>query len=469
MRYRCRMAMLGGMELKEYAALDAVGLAELIRGGEVGAGEVERVARRALAEADELVGGLAAAPFEPALEWAADGPFAGVPFLIKDVPIAAGVGFGLGTRVIPEGVAPARDSELMRRFRRAGLVTLGRTAMDELGMGFSGGGVRNPYDPARGAGGSSAGAAALVAAGAVPLAHGNDGAGSIRVPASCCGLVGLKPSRGRVPCGPDVGEGAFGLLYEFALTRTVRDAAHLLDAVHGPAAGDKYTAPPPGRPYAAAIAAPAPRLRVALTTAAGNGAPVDPQVVAATERAGRLLERLGHHVEAAGPQVDFDAVIEGVRGEAVATAAPFLLAPRPPDPAGLQAVSRRLLDEVRGLSALDLVRALDAHNRVARAVGEFFTGYDLLVTPVLAQPPAVHGALDYDNPAYTVDGWLRRLFDYGPFTAVFNIAGQPAVSLPLGRTAAGLPIGVQLVAGYGRDDLLLQVAAALESEFVTRS
>lgn len=193
--------------------------------------------------------------------------------------------------------------------------------------------------------------------------------------------------------------------------------------------------------------------------------PVDPEVAAAAARAGRLLERAGHNVEAASPAVDHDAVIEGLRGEAVACVAPLLLAPRPPDPGRLRAVGRRALEEVRGLGALDLVRSFDAHNRVSRAVGAFFDDYDLLVTPVLAGPPAPLGVPDDDEPGYTLEGWLRRLCEYAPFTAVFNIAGQPAVSLPLGRTAAGLPVGVQLVAGYGRDDLLLQVAAALESEF----
>jgi amidase len=355
----------------------------------------------------------------------------------------------------------------MGRFRAAGLVTLGSTTMPEMGLSFSTesilhGPTRNPWDVSRGVGGSSGGAAALVAAGAVPVAHGNDGAGSIRVPASCCGLVGLKPSRGRTPCGPDVGESAFGAVYEFALTRTVRDVAHLLDAVAGPGVGDKYTAPPPTGRYADELGADPGHLRVAVTTQAWSGVAVDPEVAAAAVQAGQVLEQLGHVVTEASPAIDWDCVLRGSVAETIAIAAPFLMAPRQPDPAHLEAVSRQVLAEARAHSALDLIAGLDAQNRVCRAVGAFLTGYDLLVTPTLGQLPAPHGTLRYDEPASSVRGWLESIFEYGPFTVVFNISGQPAISLPLGHSRSGLPIGVQLVAGYGREDRLLRVAAQLE-------
>jgi amidase len=231
------------MELHEYAHYDAVGLRDLIRAGEVTSAEVEDVARRAFEPVNTRLNALALPLFSPALDRAHDGPFAGVPFVIKDSgPMAEGVPFFLGSRSL-DGVIARRDSDLMTRFRSTGLVTLGLTTVPELALGFATesvkhGPTRNPWNPERGVGGSSGGAAALVAAGAVPLAHGNDGAGSIRIPASCCGLVGLKPSRGRTPCGPDVGEAVFGMACEFALTRTVRDAAHLLDAIHGVGADD---------------------------------------------------------------------------------------------------------------------------------------------------------------------------------------------------------------------------------------
>jgi amidase len=458
------------MEPHEYARYDAIGLRDLIRVGEVTTGEVEDVARRALEEADARLNALALPLFSPALDAAGDGPFAGVPFVIKDSgPMAEGVPFFLGSRSLGAGVVARRDSDLMTRFRSAGLRTLGLTTVPELALSFATesvkhGSTRNPWDPRRGVGGSSGGAAALVAAGAVPLAHGNDGAGSIRIPASCCGLVGLKPSRGRTPCGPDVGEALFGLASEFALTRTVRDAAHLLDAIHGPAVGDKYTAPPPSRPYAAELHEEPGRLRVALATTppASPEAHVDPEVAAAAIAAGRALEDMGHAVADARPEVDREAVMQVMRAGMIAMAAQLLAAARRPDPERLESVSRALLTATQATSALDLLAAFDAQNRLTRTVGAFFTQHDLLITPTLAQPPARHGALEYDNARHSVDSWLRTLLDYGPFTALVNVSGQPAVSLPLAHTGVGLPIGVQLVAPYGREDLLIRTAALLE-------
>ncbi|GAA4586174.1 amidase family protein [Planotetraspora phitsanulokensis] len=455
------------MELHEYARYDAVGLRDLIAAGEVGAEEVESAARHALAMADAEVNGLALPVFSPALDHAGDGPFTGVPFLIKDHgPVAEGVPFFLGSRSLP-GIVAQHDSDLMARFRAAGLVTLGLTTVPEMAISFSTesvkyGPTRNPWDPERGVGGSSGGAAALVAAGAVPVAHGSDGAGSLRIPASCCGLVGLKPSRGRVTCGPDLGEPMLGMAYEFALTRTVRDTAHLLDAVQGPGVGDKYTAPPPRGRYADDVGADPGFLRVAVTTKAWSGVVVDGEVAAAAVEVGRLLEEMGHPVTDASPVLDWDDVMRAAVAESVALASPLLLAPRRPDPARMEAVSRRLLQVAGDYSALDMMAAFGAQNRVTRSVGAFFTEYDLLVTPALGRLPAPHGTLRYDDPGHTLTSWLTSLFDYGPFTMVFNVSGQPAISLPLGMSAGGLPIGVQLIAGYGREDLLLRVAARLE-------
>jgi len=227
--------------------------------------------------------------------------------------------------------------------------------------------------------------------------------------------------------------------------------------------GDKYTAPPPARPYADELGAPPGRLRVAVTARAWSGAPVDPEVAAAAQRTGRVLEELGHDVGEAGPDVDGEAVMRAMTATGIAIAAPLLLARRQPDPERLEAVSRRMLAAARTASALDVLGGLAAQNRVSRSVGAFFTRYDLLVTPTLAQLPAPHGTLRYDDPEHTVESWFRALFGYGPFTAVFNLSGQPAVSLPLGHSASGLPIGVQLVAPYGREDLLFRVAAELET------
>ena len=429
--------------------------------------EVEAVARRALAGAHADLNALTVPPFEEALDHDPGGPLAGVPFVIKDSgPFARGVPFGLGSRALRGAVAMA-DADLMTRFRAAGLVTLGQSTAPEMGLSFSTepvryGPTRNPWALDRGVGGSSGGSAALVAAGAVPLAHGNDGAGSLRVPASCCGVVGLKPSRGRTPCGPLVGESGFGHIAEFALTRTVRDAAHLLQAVTAPAPGEKYTAPPPARPYPEELSADPGRLRIAVTTAAWSGTAVDAQVAEVTVTAGRVLEWIGHTVTEASPAVDAEAVVEASMLVVTATGAALLRAPRRIDRSQLEAVSRRVLAETEACTALEVMAAIDAQHRVTRPIGLFFTGHDLLVTPTLGQLPAPHGTLDYDDPEHTPRSWLRRIFEYGPFTAPFNVSGNPAISLPLGESRQGLPIGVQLVAAHGREDLLLQVAAQLE-------
>jgi amidase len=455
------------MELDEYAGLDAVGLAALIRAGEVTAAEVEAVARRALERAHADLHALTGPLFSPALDAEPGGPLAGVPFVIKDSgPFARGVPFTLGSRAI-RGAVALTDHDLMTRFRAAGLVALGQTTAPELGLSFATeprryGPTRNPWDTDRGVGGSSGGAAALVAAGAVPFAHGNDGGGSLRVPASCCGLVGLKPSRGRTPSGPYAGEGGFGLIVEFGLTRTVRDTAVLLDAVSAAPVGDKCAAPPPLRPYAEELRADPGRLRVALTTTAWSGAAVDAQVAAATETAGTVLEWLGHTVTEASPDIDAEALARAATLATLATGGAVLAAPRLPDRSRMEAVSRRVLAETEAATALDVLAAVDAQHRVTRPVGLFFTRHDLLVTPTLARLPAPHGTLDYDNPRHTVRSWLDRMFEYGPFTAAFNVSGHPAISLPLALSREGLPIGVQLVAAYGREDLLLRVAAQLE-------
>ncbi len=463
------------MDIHEYTSYDAVGLRKLIASGEVTPGEIETAARQALVEADRTLNALALPLFTPALAHAEDGPLAGVPFLIKDHgPVAEGVPFFLGSRAIP-GVVAHHDSDLMARFRAAGLVTLGLTTVPELALSFATesaryGTTRNPWNLDRGAGGSSGGAAALVAAGAVPVAHAGDGAGSIRVPASCCGLVGLKPSRGRIPCGPDMGEPMLGMASEFALTRTVRDAAHLLDAVHGPGVGDKYTAPPPHARYADELRQDPGRLRVAVTTEAWSGARVDPEVaeaaVAGRPRPG--ADGPPRH-PGDGPVIDWDAVMRSTVAEAVAVASMLLLAPRQPDPARMEAVSRRVLEVARDYSALDLMAAFAAQNQVTRSAARFLAAHDLLVTPTLARLPAPHGTLRYDDPDHTLTTWLTSMFDYGPFTMVFNVSGQPAISLPLGHSAGGLPIGVQIAAAHGREDLLLRIAARLEEAMPWRN
>jgi len=456
------------MEIHEYARYDALGLSELIATGKVTAAEVEEAARRALEAANARLNALTMPVFSPALRHAEQGPFAGVPFLIKDsCPMAEGVPFSIGTRAIPPHITAEHDTEMMRRFRAAGLVTLGQTTAPEMAISFATesaryGITRNPWDLDRGVGGSSGGSAALVAAGAVPVAHGSDGAGSIRIPASACGLVGLKPTRGRTPAGPGADEHGFGMSYDFALTRTVRDTAHLLDAVAGPGTGDKYEVQRPARPYASELGAEPERLRVALSIRSWSGGTVDPEVAEATSAAARLLEEMGHDVGEAGPEVTPEEIVEGSRHQLAAVAAPFLMAPVDVPRQMFAAVAWKVVEEARRLSAMELLAGFARQNALTRKVGAFFTRYDLLVTPTLAWLPAPHGTFDFDDPEQTTTGWLETIFQYGPFTMLFNVSGQPAISLPLGQSRAGLPIGVQLVAPYGREDLLLRLAARFE-------
>jgi len=436
----------------EYARLDAVAVRELIVARQVTAAEVERAARLAVAAVDPDLAALARPLFDDALSSDPAGQLAGVPFLIKDSgPFARGVGFAIGSRAV-RGAVATHDHPLMTRFRAAGLATIGQTTAPEFALSFATesslyGATRNPWAPDRGAGGSSGGAAALVAAGAVPMAHANDGAGSIRIPAAACGLVGLKPSRGRTPDAPRSITAGLSTSSEFAVTRTVRDAALLFRLVAEPAGGDT--------PAAAG-------LRIGIDTGSWSVGAVDPQVAAATEEVGRMLEWIGHTVTVASPDLDGEQVIDAMMLGVYSAGRAILAAPRQPDADLLQAVSRAVLAESRAVSTEQLAVAARAQSRVSNAVDGVFDRVDLLLTPTWAQLPPRHGTFDYDDDRYTARSWLSRLFEYGPFTAPFNVGGHPAISLPLGESAEGLPIGVQLVAARGDDELLLAVAADLE-------
>ena len=449
----------------EYTALDATALAGLIADGELSAGEVEAAARTAVAAVNGDLNALARPLLDPALGSDPGGVFAGVPFVLKDsAPFARGVPFALGSRSVRGAVAPV-DHPMMERFRAAGLVAIGQTTVPEYSLSFATesrltGATRNPWALDRGVGGSSGGAAALVAAGAVPVAHGSDGAGSLRIPASACGLVGLKPSRGRTPGAARPGGLGLPLGVEFALTRTVRDTAALLDAV-----GEAW--PADARAHLAETRRDPGALRVAVTTAAFSGVAVDPQVVAATVAVAGTLEWIGHHVAERSPAVETERVLDALVLEAVAVGRAVLAAPRRPVAEDLEAVSRRLLSETAGFSATRARASAASQLAVTRSIAAFFDGVDILVTPTLGALPARHGELDYDDPYYdspesSVRDWMRRITDYGPFTAPFNVSGHPAISLPLGESVEGLPVGVQLVGAVGAEGLLLSVAAQLE-------
>ncbi|GAY12515.1 amidase [Pseudonocardia sp. N23] len=462
------------MELSEYTDLDATGLADLIRSGELHPDEVTRAAVAALHAVQPELNGLVDGPFDRPLDHAADGPFAGVPFAIKDLIIhAAGVPTRSGSRLLGPGVAMPQDTHLMARFRRAGFATLGLTATPELGFNanteaLATGSVRNPWDLDRSPGGSSGGSAALVAARALPVAHGNDGGGSIRIPAAACGLVGLKPSQGRVSPGPDHSDPLRGLGIEFALTRTVRDCAGLLDAVHGHEPGDRYRLPDPVRPYAAEVGAGSRPLRIALHTEPFSGhGPVDRRCIAAAGSVATTLEGLGHHVERAAPEIDavaFDDanlvawcsfLADGI--DSMCAALGFEAGPD-----SLEATVRVCAELGRTMRAADIYAAERVFNTTRRAVAAFHQTYDLVLTPTMNVPNTAAGHLDADDDSLDARGWYDHIFSTAGFTALSNATGNPAISLPLGSTEEGWPIGVQLIAPYADESTLVAIAGDLE-------
>jgi amidase len=464
------------MELHEYAAQDAVGLAALVRAGEVSAEEVENAARRAIAAVEPALGATVGELLEVVPEASSDGPLAAVPFALKDVaPHLEGQIVQAGSRWTGDGIAAPADTHLGQRMRAAGLRVIARTRSPELAFNattepLAHGPTRNPWDLDRSPGGSSGGAAALVAARALAIAHGTDGGGSIRIPASLCGVVGLKATRSRIPVGPGVWENLHGMAHDFVLCRTLRDVAAALEAFHGPGPGDKYLIPPPARPYAEEVGADPGRLRVRWTADAWSGAPVAPECRAAVEATAQALAGFGHDVAEGTPAIDADVLRRAlVTCWAAGLAQRAVLLERatgsPPTPETVEACTLAMLRLGPTVSAIELINAYGDCNAVGRAIGTFFETTDVLVLPNAAKPPWKLGELDQNDPELGADGWVRKLFDeWVPFTAMFNITGQPAISLPL-AWSDGLPIGVQLVARFGDEATLLRVAAQLEQVF----
>jgi amidase len=465
-------------DFREYADYDGLGLAELVRRRQVTPRELYAAAMAALERVQPSINAISylmEGEAERALRDGAPGgplaaaPFAGVPFLAKDLVISyAGLPTNCGSR-LTEGFTRPFDSELVARFRRAGLVTVAKTTTPEIGLCASTesalhGATRNPWHLGRAAGGSSGGSAAAVAAGIAPIGHANDGGGSIRLPASCCGLVGLKPTRGRNPLGPDQGEMWAGLVAEHVLTRSVRDSAAMLDCCAGPDPGDPYQAPAGPLTFLAALERDPPPLRIAVMTETFAGDPVDPACRDAVLETAKLLEQLGHAVDRAAPQFDVAAygrVHAVILAAYVATFVDDVAAElgRRPGPDNLEPMTLWAVEEGRRLSAGDLVRAEAAMNATARQVAPFFADWDILLTPTLASPPVPIGHLFGGDDGAEL---RRRTLAFAPLTHLFNGTGQPAISLPASWDADGLPIGVQLVARSAEDALLLQLAAQLE-------
>jgi amidase len=453
--------------------LDATAQAELVRSGEVSASDLVEAAIERIEALDGPINAVNYRWFDEARERARgdlpDGPFRGVPFLLKDLFAPyQGQPMSNGNRPTKErGERAPFDSTLVARQRAAGLVTLGRTASPEFGSvaitePLAWGPTRNPWDLDRSPGGSSGGSAAAVAAGMVPVAHASDGGGSIRIPASACGLVGLKVSQGRISMGPIRTES--GLSVEHAVTRTVRDTAALLDATRGPGVGDTVIAPPPVRPYLDEVGADPGRLRIGVLDHALR-ARTDDECTLAARNAAALLAGLGHVVDEAWPEPLGDPSLGATFGALWRTTAAreaLELAEelgRPLQPGDLEPVNEALAGAGRNVTGVEYALALAATADVRRRMHAWWEveGWDLLLTPTMATEPLPIGLADGSFEAAN-EAMLRA----SVFTSPFNVTGQPAISLPLHRTAKGLPIGVQLVAAYGREDVLIRVAAQLE-------
>jgi amidase len=458
----------------ESAWLDATAQADLVRRGEVSPLELADAAITRIEALNPKLDAVIRTRFDQARERAAgrlpDGSFRGVPILLKDL------GCLVAGEVTAFGLGPLRDvawpltSYLAEQFLAAGFVPLGRTNVPELGttvttepLSFPP--ARNPWDPGHSTGGSSGGSAAAVASGMVAVAHANDGGGSIRIPASECGLVGLKPTRGRVSQGPLVGEGWAGATIDGAVTRSVRDAAAVLDVISTPMPGDPYWAPPLPRPLRQEVGANPGRLRIGLLGRPGAELYLDdPQCREAVSATGRLLESLGHHIEESAPEAMFDPEIARHFNTIIAADTEALFQ-------AFEAVLGRPIadDEIeprnagyrqtgRALSAVDYLRSRQWLSLWARQMADWWTGHDVLVTPTLGAPPPELGWFTAAGPGQ--EGW--RIVSFIPYTAQFNMTGQPAVSLPLHWTPDGLPVGVQFVAAYGREDVLVRLASQLE-------
>jgi amidase len=462
-------------KMEEFGTLDALALSELVRKKDVKPIELVDAAIERIERLNPTLNAVVTPMYEKARALAAgkipDGPFTGVPFLLKDLGAPyAGVRMTMASAAMREFVSD-HDSELVARLKRAGLIILGKTNTPEFGILPTTeprlfGPCRNPWEVSRTTGGSSGGSSAAVAARLVPMAHANDGGGSIRIPASCCGLFGLKPTRARNPLGPDFGDIFSGLVIDHAVTRSVRDSAALLDATSGSDIGDPYWAPPPARPFLQEVGANPGRLRIAFTTTAGSDIRVHPDCVSAVHDAAKLCTELGHEVEEGAPLLNGELVTRSfmvlwsagcawtIDGIGLATGK-IITAPQ------VEPLTWALCEMGRKQSASAYLLSLSFLQRVARDIGRFFLKYDVWLTPTLSEPPVPLGTFDSppDNPLQA----LRRAEQFVPFTPICNATGQPAASVPLYWNKEGLPVGVHFIGRFGDEATLFRLAAQLES------
>ncbi len=458
--------------------MDATDQAMLVAKGEVTPSELLEAAIERIERSNPALNAVVIEWFEHARSVAADpdlpdGPFRGVPFLLKDLYTSfAGQTLSNGNVALKEaGKIDTADTTLVARFKAAGLVIAGRTNSPEMGslpttQPLAWGPTRNPWGLDRTSGGSSGGAAAAVAAGMVPVANASDGGGSIRIPASCCGLVGLKPSQGRITVGPARAE--VGLGVELCVSRTVRDTAALLDAVRGPGIGDSVIAAAPLRPYVEELGADPGRLRIGLLDVHPRGEFLHQDCISAVRAAASMLQGLGHIVEPAWPSCLADTALREkfmalwAVGMAMAARGFSQTLGREVTAADIEPVNWALIERAQRVRAIDYAVAQDAVYSFRRALQQWWAdGWDLLLTPTVSEPPPL--LTEFENNPDHPTAPMRRGGEFAAFTPPFNMSGQPAISLPLYRNAEGLPIGVQLAGAYGREDVLIRVAAQLES------
>ena len=457
--------------------LDATAQAELVTSGKVTPLEMVNAAIERVERFDGALNALTYRWFDAARQLASsselpEGPFRGVPYLLKDLYAAeAGKPLSNGSKAYKAAdYVSTEDSTLVARYKASGLISIGRSNSPEFGSvpvtePEAWGPTRNPWDLSRTPGGSSGGSASAVAAGIVPIAHASDGGGSIRIPAACCGLVGLKVSQGRISMGPSRDESNLGV--EHCVSRSVRDSARLLDATHGPGIGDVIIAPTPRRPFIDEVGADPGRLRIGFLDFNPRGGDVHADCVDGVHKTAKLLESLGHHVEPGFPDIFSDNEIGRAfsmlwstnMGTAIRRFSQAL--GREMTPNDIEAMNWAQAEFAKGVNGVDFSLAQASSIQFRRAIQSWWTkGWDLLLTPTLSAPPLPIGSMPNNperpmTPLMTAGSWVA-------FTSQFNISGQPAISLPLHRTAEGLPVGMQLAAAYGREDLLIRVASQLE-------
>ena len=480
--------------MEDFGECDATELAARVARGEVSPLQLVELAIAAIERVNPQLNAVVHRMYDEARALAQGdlphGPFRGVPMVVKDFDgFVRGVPFTASCRLL-EGFVPDHDSEAIARLRRAGLIFVAKTNCPELALlGTTEpqwrGPTRNPYDLSRSTGGSSGGSAALVAARAIPVAHGGDGGGSLRIPGSHCGLVGLKATRGRIPFGPDYGESWGGYVQWGVLTRSVRDTAGLLDAMAGPMPGDPYAAPPLPGPLASEVGRDPGKLRIGFDTGSLFGRDVDPQHAGAVTQVATQLAALGHQVEPARPAIDREALVHAYfvqisTGTAAEVEEFAQLARRAPSPELFEPETWFTAQVGRATSAVELLEARNAVQLAGRATAKFHQRYDLFLCPTTTYPQIRIGEMALNAAQKLGLATLRKaplgavihkvmdtlaptFLERTPNTQLFNQTGQPAVSLPLGQAADGMPIGVQLAAALGREDLLIRIAAQLEA------